>query len=352
MDALKNATGILLDILFQGEATSENTSVGLVPFSGAVNIGSYGSVSAWLDSAGQTTIHKEDLDLGEKTVFDLVAQYPNQTLPANWEGMDNTKFWGGCVRARAGGFDVTDTPPNASQDVETLWSPYFAPDESNGYANNYINTSQGQRNIAKYKNASVNYHGHNYNCVPKPIQPLTKVRSTIDTAISQMSPNGYTVIPQGLVWGWRTISPGIPYIQGAEYDDQLTTKAIIVLTDGRNQVNPGGNGNNKSVFSAYGYAASGRLGNKNGSNANTTLNNKVTDICNNIKANKDDNDEDNDILVYTITFAVGNNDKTLKDLMEGCATDAGKYYDATTTAKLKQDFEKIANELTKLRISK
>ena len=79
------------------------------------------------------------------------------------------------------------------------------------------------------------------------------------------------MIPAGLLWGWRVLSPTSPFTEGATYTDEKWVKAIVLLTDGENDVGQGGNGINKSVYNAFGYAKNGHLGKTNGSNANATL---------------------------------------------------------------------------------
>ena len=209
--------------------------------------------------------------------------------------------------------------------VESLWTPYFAPDEpgaGNGpgdeglgyYYNDYLSdvtipgsAQQKQRNASKYIGATVPTaqlgagRGPNFNCVPQSVQALTNTKSTITSAIAGMQAAGSTVIPSGLSWGWRVISPAAPYNQGAAYSDQDTIKAVILLTDGANQVESN-IGHNNSFYSSYGYAASGHLGPTGGSQANETLDDKTATICNNIRGNHDDVADDNDIFLYTISF--------------------------------------------------
>jgi Flp pilus assembly protein TadG len=382
MDNLKTAANKLVTILFGEDPTSEHVKIGLVPFSGAVNIGTDKAGSGWLDETGAAYVHDEDIDLPHNTtLLDLFDEITNVS-------------WGGCVRARIDSsrtdLDLTDTAPSASN-ADTLWVPYFAPDEpGNGdgpgdysrdhsddyYFNNYIDNdhfscrrcsdleerTRIQRDADKYSGASVGWNqlnnnpplGPNFNCVPQKIQELTNVKSTITTAIQGMQPQGSTVIPAGLSWGWKVVSPGAPYTEGAAYTDERVAKAIILLTDGRNQVE-GNIGHNNSFYSAYGYAAEGHLGDTDGSDSRDVLDEKTTALCNAIKANKDD-DDDLDIYVYTITFDVS--DWSTRNLMRDCATPdedcPGEtcYFNSPTGAALENAFESIALGLNKLRVAK
>ena len=56
--------------------------------------------------------------------------------------------------------------------------------------------------------------GPNQSC-RGPIVELTNDQKRMRDAINAMQPGGYTHIPQGLAWGWRVLSPGEPFTQGA-----------------------------------------------------------------------------------------------------------------------------------------
>ena len=117
MSALQSSANALISALFGTETTSKFVKIGLVPFTGAVNVGPGNSGADWIDSTGLSILHKEDVDLPVgKTLSDLLGSLTNAS-------------WGGCVRARLSGYDLTDEPPDA---VETLFVPYVAPNEPSG----------------------------------------------------------------------------------------------------------------------------------------------------------------------------------------------------------------------------
>ncbi len=128
LDALKTASNSLLDVLIpdEGSGISEDVSIGLVPFAAAVNIGADKLGSGWIDVSAQSSITGEDFQPGIN-VLDLYGQIQNRS-------------WNGCVRARPVPFDTLDTPAGAG---DTLWSPYFAPDEPDfsSYSNKYVSDS-------------------------------------------------------------------------------------------------------------------------------------------------------------------------------------------------------------------
>lgn len=340
--ALRTAAQLMVDTLFEGQAEADFVKVGLVPFAATVNIGPDKLTSGWLDTNALTDIASEDFAPGVN-VLDLYDDVSNRA-------------WPGCVRARAVPYDTQDTAPTSGT-PDTLWAPYFAPDEPdfNGYANRWVNDGAygggyydydaRQRFTGKYDGFTVpswEDDGPEFNCWTRPLTPMTNVKTTLDTAISQMNAAGSTVIPTGLAWGWRVISPSVPFTEGAPYTDEDTIKAIVLLTDGRNDVGGGLGNHNRSYYNAYGYAQSGHLGATNGSQAEDVLNGKTTALCTAIKAQ--------DIRLYTVTFQLG--DGPIKNLMRDCATQPGMYYDSPSNAELQTVFEDIAKGLNKLRLSK
>ena len=77
--------------------------------------------------------------------------------------------------------------------------------------------------------------------------PLTYDRSKVETGINAMTARGPTVIPEGLAWGWRVLSPTEPFTkveagptQAAStispYNDARWQKIMVLMTDGENDV--------------------------------------------------------------------------------------------------------------------
>jgi Flp pilus assembly protein TadG len=348
IDALKSAANTLVDILFQKDVESRYIKIGLVPFANAVNIGAGFRGSAILDETAPTALNTEQVVKESGDGYNHLFQVFDKLGRA----------WGGCVRSRLGGNDLSDAAPSKTA-ANTLFTPYFAPDEPDGggYANTYLKdgSSTGRYKTYAFYRDSPQWWGAgagpNYNCPSGAIQPLTNVKSTITTALGKMRAQGNTVIPEGLAWGWRVISPGVPFTEGVGYDDPDTMKVIILLTDGRNDVGGGGNGNFKSYFTSYGYADNGRMGATNGSNAEATLNAKLSSLCQTIKADKDDDPTDQDIIMYTIGFGITAG-STIDGIMSGCASEPANFFNTPSAEELQAAFESIALGLSKLRLAK
>ena len=90
---------------------------------------------------------------------------------------------------------------------------------------------------------------------------LTDVSTTegadaVKAQITAMQPLGGTDVPEGMVWGWRTLSSYAPFTGGRPEVENGNDKVLIVLTDGANTYyRPNGSDlvGNKSDYSAYAY---------------------------------------------------------------------------------------------------
>jgi hypothetical protein len=185
-------------------------------------------------------------------------------------------------------------------------------------------------------------NGGSSECTPCPVNgitPLTEGKAAINAAIDRLTippvPSGtnyYTNIPQGLVWGWRVVSPDTPFTEGADHPaDYEPSRAIILLTDGED---------NHAVGDAYNNALS-----------NSDLDDKLKAIANNIKAVKDDHG--NPVYdIYVIQFTSDGSAST--DLLKSIASakTAPYYFNAPTGDELSDAFEQIGNHLSNLRLSK
>jgi len=103
LSAMKNAAVKMVDTLFDGKASSDTLKIGLVPFSGAVNVGTDKKDSGWIDTAtypNNSAIAKEDFAYTNgQNAFTLLS--------------DLGENWSGCVRERAEPYELTDDPGSA-----------------------------------------------------------------------------------------------------------------------------------------------------------------------------------------------------------------------------------------------
>lgn len=346
--ALRTAATDLINIIFGSETHPEKLKAALVPFVTTVNVNGQGFDMSWMDTTGTAPYHGSNFDLksdgSRHNHFDL------------FDGINNAA-WKGCVEARIAPYDTDDTPPNPAIPA-TRWVPYFWPDEPNnysGYSNNYLkdrvkgSAESRQSSTKKYQNRSGSIDetpsstsGPNKSC-PQPIVPLTNDRDLLRQEVNKMRAwyNSGTNIPLGLAWGWRVLSPEPPYVEGTAYTDEEVTKAMILLTDGRNQVVTQ-SGHNVSDYTGYGYLSERRLGTSSRSTAEQRLDEKITLMCDRIKALG--------VRIYTITFQL--NSSNLTEIFRNCATTPDLYFNSPTNQELQTTFQTIAQDLSNLRISR
>ena len=348
---LRDASHHLVDLLYEETGAEDRVKMALVPFTTTVNIRGEAFNPDWLDPSGlglgDHRFDSYDRTVDRLDIFNALGggRRGPDGLPAEWKG---------CVEAREGGHDVDDTVPGS--DPVTRWAPYLSPDGADGgngpgwaRSNSYLNDQTGGggtalerlRNVDKYftpiRLVSFNdSRGPNQSC-REPIVELTNDQQRMRDAIDAMDTGGYTHIPQGLVWGWRVLSPEEPFAQGVEYDDTTTQKALVLLSDGANTF--------PETYTSYGYRAGGRLASTERAGVRR-LNEKVTELCEKVKAKN--------IRLYMILFQ--ENDRETQQIFEDCASvdDEGErlYYYAPDGDSLRAAFGSIGEDLTSIRISR
>lgn len=288
--------------------------------------------------------------------------------------------WKGCVEARGAPYDVTDDPPNAT-DVNSHFVPYFAPDEPDGptapsFRNNYLSDVHASWasgtsipgwtnwdslhtmfkydmvNVPKIVETPPVTSGPNANC-PDPLLRLTNDQAAILAKINSLNywAGGGTISSEGLVWGWRTISPNAPFADGSSYTAPsgaaAVKKHIVLMTDGLNSLvdnRPSGAETVLSDYTAYGYLTQGRLGGYPATflKAETFLNERMLTACANAKAKG--------VSIYTILFR--ETDATTKELLKSCATTPSQALQANDEASLQAAFQSIASQISSIRLAK
>jgi Flp pilus assembly protein TadG len=365
--ALRTAGVDLVDILFGSNDEVDDLWVGVVPFSQSVNIGT--THTSWMSdltnytdmiycvgpTSGTPKCPSDSLTIA--TAFNVstrtnpitrVNRYMD-AAPAGWYFKNPSTGarhgWGGCVEERwTNNRDVTDDVP-ATQKFET----YFVFDTSSPagpLAPGSNNNNNWRANTGNYQVDTAADISANKGCPQQAITNLTNQKATLLAAINNLTnPRGNTHIPVGAVWGWRLLSPEWQGLWGGamndndlplEYDEPLSQKAMILMTDGTNTMS-------REIYTAYGWLDDNHLGTTSETTAVTKLNNKTTAICNAMKAKG--------ILIYTIVF--GNDSSTSsKNLMKNCASETDFYFFSPSSDALKTAFKAIGDSLSKLRISR
>jgi hypothetical protein len=203
---------------------------------------------------------------------------------------------------------------------------------------------EAQARMCKYEGVSPpSGLGPNYGCTTSPLLELTSHKDDVKSAIGAMGANGSTNIGEGLMWGWRVLSPGAPFAQGRPWSDPHNQTVIVLMTDGENTYTRYANSHNWTWYGAFGFGAKGRLGTTNTSTALLNqMNAKTRSACTNAKGEG--------IIVYTIAFRLESNPAT-RALLAQCATDSSKAFTASDGAALYNTFQAIGREISQLRVA-
>lgn len=337
---LRTAAADLVEILFGDEEAPENLKVSLVPYVTAVNIGR--------DQIGYVT-------------FDGTPFTGNDATDQSNTGT----VWKGCVVEPShedGDYE------NFDYDDVTEFMAYAWPKEPDNCHNEANWNGTGWRTIDETPRYT---YGPNMSC-PRPIVPLTNDKQLLLDEIDEMMPHSYggTMAHVGLSWGMRVLSPEEPFTEGVVLDadgmdenGDTWNKAIIILTDGVNQLVTQGSscrsetdpveddfpdGGPYTDYSGQGYIVDDNtLGVASGSEwsmynaAKGALNDIMSAVCTQAK--------DQDYLLYTITFQL--TDAATRALFEDCASGSDKYFNSPSNDDLQGVFRAIGAELSNLRIS-
>lgn len=312
-NTMRAAAHDLVNIVYGDEDEHPNLYVAVVPYASVVNVGS--QRTGWL------------------TATDPVVAGANPFAPSTWKG---------CVRARADGYDQTDDPPSVR-----AFRSYLYPDEADNDWGSPRNPAVDER-----LSAGNNGYGPNLGCGP-PITALSARKSDVRAALDAMGAwhRGGTSGNQGLVWGWRVLSPrwrglwggNTPNALPLAYGATRTDKIVVMLTDGNNNVyDHNGNGPRGSDFTAY-----GRLWDFMGNGATAAQgvadwDARMTRICTRMKANG--------ISIYTVTFG-GTPNASTQTLYRNCASRPDFYFHAPNNATLRTVFRAVGMKLSNLRVA-
>jgi hypothetical protein len=204
-----------------------------------------------------------------------------------------------------------------------------------------------QRDWQKYVGKSYTGTSGPYRaCSMESVLPLSNDKITIINKINALSPSGNTHIPLGAAWGWRTLSPTAPFMEGVAYNAPLWIKAMVLMTDGMNTMPSQNSSLNGSRYTAYGYAKQQRFGPgiDTDDEMEAEMDASLTRVCDNIKATG--------VRIYTVAFEIPADEVSVKDLLEDCATDPTLFFDAANGPALQAAFDAIAQDLSTLRLSK
>lgn len=325
---LKSAAKNLVNtVLAQG---GTNVKIGIVPFADYVNVGVGNRNQAWMSVPADysTTSTTPAVPYSCKTI---------STKQVCTKGAPKT-----CTSTTDGVVSTYDcTPQTCVQQPITPYQSCSGPTPAKTTVTNYKwygcvlsrKTGELRLNDSEPTSPYTGFLGTSQRCL-NPIVPLTSDKAVLTSAIDNLIINigGYkpsTYIPGGLIWGVNVLSPTAPFAEAKAYDtaNKMPRKALVLMTDGANTLYfRNSDGTHQAV--------------RNNGDV-TTTNLDTSKICDYAKSKK--------IEVFTVAFAV--TDVAAKTMLQGCATSAGHYYDATDAAALTAAFQSIGQSLTSLRLS-
>jgi len=278
-------------------------------------------------------------------------------------GANRSYSWGGCVMERkTTAFAANATAPSAALDMDvdtaptsdddTKWKlliPELAFPRAAGPGNTPSNTNVGDSvtvnsssvsaetgTNGSYQNFS-RYWSNGWGVCPAAAMKLTTQtaanRATFNTYINSLQPVGGTYHDSGMVWGIRLLSA-----DGMFADENSTApngrpiaRHIIFMTDGDMSANMG-----NLTFQGYEWISK-RVGGTDDTTLTARHNNRFLQLCEKAKAKN--------ITVWVVSFGLA-----LNTQMTTCAT-ADKAYSAANSTQLNQNFQSIARQISKLRLS-
>ncbi len=223
------------------------------------------------------------------------SQYVYATLPKHHVmGTDGAGNWSGCTQDRGAPYNTTNDEPDGS--VESKWGQP-------------LNTDHKSYTCGGFAGKGLK------------IIPLTDDFARVTSALGSMTPYGYTHLSLGMEFGLHVVSPNTPYPEGVSFDDENTTKYIVMLTDGSQTERAKGPGGINEVSQ----------GEKN-----------LETLCGTAKGLG--------VKVITMAFDLTDKDPTkaaeTKARLQNCATDpASDYFDANDGKDLDRAFESIRSQV-------
>ncbi len=407
LQAAQQAASNFVDYVKGNDAFATNSRISIVPFAASVAVDPTTTGSAtWIDRNGLSKYHWTNVDKNQAAA----AGFPSRlSIFAALQKLSPSWAWGGCFETLPYPQNVSDGTPT---DNDSLYVPMFAPDEpgpgstggvcwnsnsdtrcyntSNVSFNSYINDSSGTSlcpnttNVITAENQACKYkyisgaspynpsppnlpNGPNYQCTSRSLQRLTTDSVALKKLIAAMSPVGSTNIHEGMMWGWRTLSPISVFGDGAAYSaanstaPTATNKVIILMTDGANSWPD----NTYSNFNQTTYFSEGYLKNADNSNPTSRMSSSFQNI-NSIQTTSQQRDALDQltlescinakavgISIYTVGFSVPSDpiDDQGIQLLQNCATNAKQAFIANDSNGLVTAFGQIAASIGALRIS-
>jgi Flp pilus assembly protein TadG len=306
IDSLKLAANALVDKL--GDFENGDVRVSVIPFRDYVNIGLSRRGEPWLDvdddsstPLAEKCYMTKDKISGPTNCVDTIT--PQKTC------------YNDGVAYECGGKTKTTCEYTYGPEYEKCYIPV-----SNKTWRGCVGSRNAPWNARAHKGAVKIPGLMNINCGQE-ILALTDDMDVVRTKIDSLTANGLTYLPAGLVWGWRAIHSDQPLTEASSVAKKDKTSVLIFMTDGANT---------RSQNGAY----------HNGSNT-ANADDITKELC--IGINSDGVD------IYTVAYDFDAANTLI--MLEKCASKKDMFYKADDSTALIAAFEKIGEDLFKLRLS-
>ncbi len=296
---LKSAAGNLVKTF--DELDNENLRVSVVPFSQYVNVGLSRRNAKWLDVPQDSSTTGPQVCKMKREVVSRSNCRRVQRTCKN-DGVSYDCSYTKCDNTYGQPYKSCYTPTS-----KATWKGCVGSRE-NGYDER---PAYDSRKIPGLMNVTCGAE----------LQTLSSNMTQAKSSISGLKAQGETYLPAGILWGWRTLDTTVPLSSNAGNPAKKREKIMIVMTDGENTLSK------KGIL-------------HNGNNANAA-NTKTDTLCKKAKAD--------DVTIYTIAYDV--KDATTKKMLNRCATDGSKFFDAKNAGDLNDAFKSIGESLSELRIT-
>ena len=323
IEALKDAAEALLIDL---EDLGDDVKVSIVPFGQYVNILSQEG-EIWLDTSLNGTIEYRNNEPYETadTIAPAVCTKTGKIIP----GKNKTKD--GVVVCKNPDYEEQSCTDTTYGPKRTEYRNYELNSNWNGCAGSRTN---GDNDKAAYDGVQipgvmeVTYSGDlsgtaKYARCGDEMMPLNNDFTKMKSLINGLSTSGDTYLPSGLMWGWRALTPSVPFTQAASPKEGTIT-AMVLMTDGFNT-----------------RSQAGEYHDGGDKDAGLTL---AETLCENVKGDGID--------MYTVAYNMPTvaDAKATQDMLRKCASSSAKNYDPKDAAQLKAAFKEIANSLKTVRL--
>ena len=269
------------------------------------------------------------------------------TAPSGpWNSPNVTTTWNGCIMERdTVAFDDNAAVPAGAYDLDIDLAPSNAatrwnvmlPALTHPRNSDPNNTSQSLTAVTTATDwTSYQTRGGDQDACPSPSRRLQEYpasqRSAMEAYVNALQPDGFTYHDIGMIWGARMLSPTGLFASSnnSAPNGMPISRHLIFMTDGQMNPEPG----------TYSFQGMEILMRRVGSNDDAELtrrhNARFLHACQQAKQRN--------ITVWVVAFGT-----SLSTEMTNCAS-GGSAFQANNAAQLRQRFQQIAQQITRLRL--